>query len=85
MPGNLIENYDNHSSKTAGDNSDVNNYRPIAIATIMSKIFELILFEYHWKVFTYIARINLVLESNIQHIYVGLYMLWRMCYTIIVI
>ena len=30
----------------AGDCSDVNNYRPIAIVTIMSKIFELVLFEY---------------------------------------
>ena len=30
----------------AGDCSDANNYRPIAIVTIMSKIFELILFEH---------------------------------------
>ena len=65
------------------EHTQVNNYRPIAIVTIMSKIFELILFEYREK---YLQTTNqLGFKKQYSYVYVYIYMLWRMSYTIIVI
>ena len=54
-----------------GDTSDVNNYRPIALVTIASKIFENIMLEILQRYLIFIhAIINSVLKKVIQLIIV---------------
>ena len=46
-----------------GNLSDRNNYRPIALATIMSKLFESVIFYLNVKCFRYVL-ISLVLKKG---------------------